>query len=432
MIQKIFALALLVAAGLAQAAAATLDAALAEAQKRNAPVLVDFTAPWCYSCYYMAKNVLTGPEWQKVEREVVVLLLDADSPEGAAAREKFKVKSLPSYVVLNAQGLELGRISAERTRAQFYPELAAITGRNTALEVLRQRATAGGPAALVATREVLRSYLARGDAEAGLAWFSALPASARDAALKDASAARKLARLELKKAVDAKSPEACYAASEAALTGALDCDSVYDLDSLLGCTKAAPAERRRDFLLKQQSAFDKLLSRRVLNAAPSCADARTSVFAVAGLHEAVGDAPGQQAVMARAIAQIEARVLKNPKADRNAADNLRVYYDETGNYAKLDALLARLMTAWPDDYVYANRYARSLAARGEHEKALPHFQQAAALAYGINRLKNAEARAKSLLALKRGDEARSVVAETLKANGPWFPEDAARLKQVLQ
>ena len=93
----------------ASAAVANLDEALAEAGKRNAPVLLDFHAPWCYSCYYMKKNVLNGRDWDRVERDTVVLDVDADSPEGAALKERFQVKALPSYVVLNPQGDELGR-----------------------------------------------------------------------------------------------------------------------------------------------------------------------------------------------------------------------------------------------------------------------------------------------------------------------------------
>jgi len=41
-------------------AADAFDNALVDAQARHAPVLVDFTAPWCYSCYFMVQNVLTG------------------------------------------------------------------------------------------------------------------------------------------------------------------------------------------------------------------------------------------------------------------------------------------------------------------------------------------------------------------------------------
>ena len=89
------------------------------------------------------------------------------------------------------------------------------------------------------------------------------------------------------------------------------------------------------------------------------------------------------------------------------------------------------MAAYPEDYVYANRYARVLAARGAHDKALPWFAKASENAYGLNRLKNAQARVQSLVALQRADEARAVASEALKANGPWFPDEMAKLKSLL-
>lgn len=415
----------------ASAAVANLDEALAEAGKRNAPVLLDFHAPWCYSCYYMKKNVLNGRDWDRVERETVVLEVDADSPEGAALRERFQVKALPSYVVLNPQADELGRISAERTRAQFYPELAAITGRNTALMVLRGRAERGGPAGIEASREVLAAYLARRDSFGGQQWFAALPEAVRTEQQADARVQRLLARLELQQAKTDKQPQACLVAGAKALQGKFDCDSPYDLDQVLSCTKDQPAEERRAMLAPLRAEHDRLLDQRVLVKKPSCADVRTAVFVGADFYEALGDKKAEAQVMQRAIASLENKVFGNPKADRNASDNLRVFLEADGQDDKLDALLLKLIAAYPDDYVYANRYARLLAKRGQHQKALPYFEQAAERAYGINRIKNAEAWTQSLLTLHRADEARRVVADTLKANGPWFPDDAARLKKLV-
>ena len=422
---------LVITAPIAAADGEPLADALKAAQTRNSPVLLDFHAPWCYSCYYMKKNVLNGPEWEKLERDVVVVELDADSPEGAAIKTQYEVKALPSYVVLNAQGLELGRISAERTRAQFYPELAAITSRNTALLVLRGRAERGGAKGIDAINEVLFSHLARNDGAAGLAWFAALPEAVHAEAEKDPAVIRKLARLTLKQAVTDKNANACFAAAREALSGKLDCNSAYDIDAVLQCTAAAPVARRRAFLATQRLAFETLLKDRVLNKDPSCADVRTSVFAAADFYEALGDAKQEKAVMLRAIAALEPRVLQDLTADRNAADNLRVYYEAAGQDAKLDSLYLKLIAAYPDDYVYPSRYAKFLAAHDQHEQALPYFEQAATRAYGVNRLKNAEARAKSLLALKRNDEAKAIVREALKANGPWFPEDATRLRLLV-
>src|ERR1041385_7276415 len=96
-----------------------LKAALDKAQKAHSPVFVEFHAPWCYSCYFMASHVQTGPEWEKVEREMVVVGFDVDSPEGAQVKQQLRIKSLPSYVILDSHGGELGRILAEQTRADF-------------------------------------------------------------------------------------------------------------------------------------------------------------------------------------------------------------------------------------------------------------------------------------------------------------------------
>jgi hypothetical protein len=424
----------LAAASLAGYASAPLDEALARARAEQRPVLLDFTAPWCYSCYFMKKNVLTGAEWAKTERETVVLTVDADSPDGAALKDRFAVKALPSYVVLNPYGAELGRIHAERTRAQFYTELKGILAANTALDA--QRAIAAGEtrdgsqrarAALV----VLQTHLARNEAQTGLDWFTSLSSDKQEAARKNDAVIRTLARLRLKAAATTKQPQACLSAAREALIGQLDCESFYDLDTVLECTATTPAEARKAFLTAEAPRFEKLLTGSVLTKTQGCADARSALFATADLHEALGDTQARQATFAQGIRYFERKTAKGVKADRNAADNLRVLYDAAGEPAKLDALLVKLIAAYPDDYVYASRYARLLAGRGEHTKALPYFAQAAEKAYGINRLKNAQARVASLLALQRTDEARAVTAEALKANGPFFPEEMTKLKALL-
>lgn len=416
----------------AHADAGTLDEALAEARTKQAPVLLDFHAPWCYSCYFMKKNVLTGPEWVKAERSMVVVQVDADSPEGAALKDQFAVKALPSYVILNPEGSELGRISAERTRPQFYKELGEITARNSSLDALRKEAAEGGKRSVSATRLVLTAHLARNEGREGLDWFATLPPAVQaDFRKRGDNAERTLARLELKAAAKTKQPEACLAAADKALAGALDCESPYDLDGALECTKDAANDGRKAFLAAQAPRFEKLLGGTVLGKTQGCADARSAVFTLADLYEAQGNSTARAATFKKGIVFFEPRIAKSPKADRNAADNLRVFYDAAGDTAKLDALLEKLVAAYPEDYVYANRYARVLAARGEHEKALPWFAKAAEKAYGINRLKNAQARVQSLLALKRADEARAAASEALKANGPWFPEEMAKLKALL-
>ena len=171
---------LLLSAGLhADELSAPIDEALAAAKERSAPVIVDFYAPWCYSCYFMAKNVKNGPEWQQLQKNAVIVALDADSPAGAHWMKQFGAKGLPSYVVLDSAGTELGRISLERTRAQFYPEIAAISARGSAFETLKARVRDGSPASLTAAREVLAAAGAVADlTKPWLTWQTARIAGA--------------------------------------------------------------------------------------------------------------------------------------------------------------------------------------------------------------------------------------------------------------
>ncbi len=408
-----------------------LKEAMSKAKAAQSPVLVEFHAPWCYSCYYMAKNVQTGAEWQQVERDMVVVGLDADSPEGARVKEKLAVKALPSYVILDSKGDELGRILGEQTRTEFYGKLAQITARTASLGALEGKVRDGSPASVQAGRAVLAAYLARYDAAGGIAWQAQLPEPARAALADDAEAALLAKRLVFLSASQSKDANTCLVSGQAVLEGDLGCERAYELDKYMTCASERPAKEQVRLLTPQRAPMDKLVADRVFGKGAACADERSTVIAAADLYQKVGDKKAEKAVLDRAIKRVEKRLGKDYRKDRNLADNLRVYLDRAGRTKELDAVLVKLIAAYPEDYVYAYRHGKNLLARGDAAKALPFLEQAASKAYGQNRLKVAEQRAQALIALKRKDDAKKVVSEALAANGPWFPEDAAKLKALV-
>ena len=417
----------------AREAPQTIDDALKRAQTGHLPVLIDFQAQWCYSCYFMATHVLTGPEWQAVEKRTVFVEADADSPDGARWMEKLRVKALPSYVVLNADGVEMGRILAEQPREKFYPALDRILGGGDALDNLKAQAAKGSTAAIA---DVLASQYARNQAQAGLDWYATLSPAQRKAAEGNVTAATWLARLEMEKAAKEKNTQQCIANAQRALAGDVGCDRYYVVDTLLGCSEKLPDAERKSLLGTQRPALNTLLDRQVFVPAPTCADQRSAVFAAADLDKALGDSAAETAVLERGIAAAKKSLGEDPahldlKRDRNGADNLRVYLLRAGRTADVDALMPKLIAAYPDDYVYAYRYGRSLLDRGKAAEALPYLEQAADKAFGVNRLTIAGLRAKALIALHRRGDAEKVVADALEANGPWFPEAAAKLKATL-
>jgi hypothetical protein len=407
----------------------TVDAALATAAHEHRPLLLDFQAQWCYSCYFMATHVLTGPQWQAVERRARVFEVDADSPDGAHWMEKLAVKALPSYVVLKPDGSELGRIVAEQSREKFYPALDRILAGSDVLDVLKAKAAKGS---IAATAEVLASYQARDEIDAGLDWYAHLTPAQRTATDGNAQVTLWRERLQMRKAQREGDQPACVAAAQNVLAGPVGCDRYYVLETLLECSEKVPDAERKALLGKQRPALDDLLTRQVFVATPACADQRTAVMVAADLDKAIGDSAGEKAVLDRAIEFARATLHEAYAKDRNLADNLRVYLNRAGRIAEHDALLLKLIAAYPDDYVYTFRYGRSLLERNQPADALPYLEQAAEKTFGANRLYVAEQRTKALLALKRRGDAEKVVAEALEANGPWFPEAAAKLRALLK
>ncbi len=429
--KTMFLSALLAAGSLHAAAPAkpqTIDEALQQAQREHLPVFADFQAQWCYSCYFMAMHVLNGPQWDALEKRMVVVEVDADSPDGARWMKQLTIKALPMYVVLKPDGSELGRIVAEQPRDKFYPQLEKILGGGDALDALKKKVDSGSVGAIA---DVLASFDARDQFQPGLDWYAGLPADKRAAAEKNPAASMWHERLRMEKAAKADDQAACVASGQKVLAANVGCDRYYVLESLMDCSEKMPEADRKKMLAPQLPAMNSLLDKQVFVQPAQCADQRTAVLVTADLDKNLGDSAAENAVLDRAIDDAKHRLGDNFATDRNLADNLRVYLDRAGRTDEIDALMPKLIAAYPDDYVYSYRYGASLLKRNKPAEALPYLEKAAEKSFGANRLSVATYRVKALLALNRRADAQKVVADALEANGPWFPEQAAKLKALL-
>jgi thiol-disulfide isomerase/thioredoxin len=406
----------------------SIAGALQASSQQHRPVLLDFHAVWCYSCYYMASHVLNGPDWAAVERKAIVVDVDADSPDGQAWMDKLKVSFLPSYVVLDEHGNELGRISAEQPRQIFYPRINAILANGNTLDALKTKAQTGSVEAVVA---VLGAYQARSEGEAGIAWFAALPTPVRKSATHDTRVGLGLEQLTLAKAEAGTDKDAIVASAQKVLANDIGCQRPYVLDSLLEASQGLPTAQRNALLISQRKPLDNLLDTHVFVTTPTCADQRSAVLVSADLDAALGDHTAEAAILNRAIDLTRQRLGNDLTSDRNLADNLRVYLERAHRTAELDDYQHKLIAAYPQDYVYPYRYGRSLLENGKPADALPYLAQAYDKSYGENRLRVASFRVKALKELHRDSEARKVADEALSTNGPWFPKAAAQLKAQL-
>lgn len=408
-----------------------IDEALKTAQARHAPVFVDVSAPWCHSCYFMQKNVMNGAEWAAVEKKAVTVELDGDAPGSERWLKAWNIGGYPTYIIMDEHGREIGRILGDRPRAQFYAELRPILARGETLDQLKARVTGTDAASLAAARAVLKADYEREDYAGAQDWLATLPAATQQAIRADKTASALLPRLALLRAAREGDDAQCQALIPQVFPGALSCDLGAELGALQQCLSKLPQAAQRAALAPFKPKLAALQQRVLVKHQGGCSDTRGLVDMAADYHELMGDEAALKDSLHAGAVYSEQRLKGRYASDRNLADNLRYYLDRAGDTAALDALFPKLIQAYPDDYVYAYRFGKSLAQRGDFARALPYLEQSAPKAYGRNRLWVAEWRAYVLLKLNRADEARAVASEALKVNGPWFPDTVAQLKAVL-
>ena len=399
----------------AQAAPAWLDShdqALAESKAAGRPLLIKFHAPWCYSCYYMAQNVLSKDSFAALAKDLVLLQEDVDKPEGAALKARYLAPALPMFVVVSPKGEVVGRIAGEQTEADF-------------LERLRALLKGAAPDPLAEAEARLEQRLLAKETTLADSEFSDLPPD-RLKALRGRPLWRLLeARLDL-----ARGGIKAVPALRSLLAGEEGCELAYDVYHGRELVAALPEAERREVLAAEARALEGLAERRLfVPAARRCADFRTGVQLLAEVYELSGRKEQEDALLKRAAAFLSDMGLKTG-TDRNHDDDRRFFLELSNDDAALRRLYGELTAAYPLDYVYPYRYARYLLEKGDAAGALKQAEAADKLAYGANRFSVTKVRAKTLAALGRKAEARALLQRDIKA-GKAFPEAVKGLREAL-
>ncbi|MBX3441706.1 MAG: thioredoxin family protein [Planctomyces sp.] len=128
-----------------------LDAARAEAQRLDRPILVHFHAAWCPPCLRMEKKVLNTPAvLDQIKSSVVAVKINIDDHQDLARR--FEIDKLPADIFLEPDGKRLIESTGERTTEEYTQSIARASTRYTDL-VAQRLPKPAAPAANVASGE---------------------------------------------------------------------------------------------------------------------------------------------------------------------------------------------------------------------------------------------------------------------------------------
>lgn len=379
------------------------------------PILVDFQAVWCYSCYYMEQKVLSKDGFKAAAAGLVLLKLDVDTEEGLALKKRLRVGFLPSYVLMDASERELGRIIGEQTEADFLSQLAALTAGT--VQTPARRVSAALDANDLDSAKRLRGELKR----------SVPPPSGTDWE-------RASARLDLGLALKAKKDKEAVAAFTALMSLGGGCELPYHLSRVEPALAGVTQDARREALEAARTALTALVEGRFFGPeAQRCADSRSSVEGAAAALEKLGRAAERQALLDRAADELGRRLkAAGVGSDRNLDDDYRFVLGLAGWREALFAHLGALVAAYPSDYVYPYRLAKALSEAGRGAEALPSSEKAYHLSYGANRFSTARLRAELLAGAGQAGTARALLNLELKAGGARFPDQVAPTEQLLK
>jgi len=105
------------------------DEALARSKTEKRPLLVDFTATWCGACQEMAKDTFADPRVMTKAGNFVAVKIDAtndEDPAVTAVMDKYKVKGLPTVLLIDSSGTERKRFTEFVGPERFLTEIEGI------------------------------------------------------------------------------------------------------------------------------------------------------------------------------------------------------------------------------------------------------------------------------------------------------------------
>lgn len=149
-----------------------LEGALAAAKAESKLVFMDVGAYWCPPCRELEEEVFTRADvGAALTAKYVALHVDAEKGEGPELVARYKVQAYPTLLVLDASGVEKGRLVDAMAPEELLASLDKIAAGGDPLAALEQK-VAAAPDDLEARYELATAYALAARREAAEAEFT--------------------------------------------------------------------------------------------------------------------------------------------------------------------------------------------------------------------------------------------------------------------
>jgi thiol:disulfide interchange protein len=106
----------------------SFDEALARARAEKKLVFVDLYADWCTWCTKMDEDVFIDSRVQKALLDFVPIKVDTDRGGGRAVANRYRVRGLPAYLLVDGDGNVVGRFDGYLPVEAFLLKLGRASG----------------------------------------------------------------------------------------------------------------------------------------------------------------------------------------------------------------------------------------------------------------------------------------------------------------
>lgn len=145
-----------------------LPAALKKAEAKKQLVLIDFSARWCPSCVRLENEAFATAEFKRMTANLVKVRIDTDRFENGILSEKYKIRGIPTQLVVNREGAEVSRLDDFQAMPVLAAFFKSVADNPVSLRELEERAKGGDP---ILAHALGQRLLAAGQAEEALKYL---------------------------------------------------------------------------------------------------------------------------------------------------------------------------------------------------------------------------------------------------------------------